>query len=288
MINDSGYFYTDETGNEDFRYGLSVNSAGRYKLITRQYFDTVRPSGRSDFQLIYLAGGSADFLIHDTFHHLKEGHVILYYPHDPQQYRYELQNHPEVYWLHFTGSDAGKLAAQAGFSCSGFCRTGLQSEFVLLFRKIIQETQLKKSRCHVLSSLYTQELLELLIRHAGSGADGSRHTSELVEKAIIDFHQLYQQSFQIRDYAASLNVSVCWFIRCFKRYTGATPQRYLTDIRIAKAKELLYSSTYTCSEIASGVGYPDPLYFSRIFKQETGMSPQMFRKHLQEPKGGNA
>lgn len=284
MINDSGYFDTDEKGTRDLRYEISVNSAGRYKLITRQYFDTVRPGGRNDFQLIYLAGGSADFLIDGTFRHLKEGHVILYYPQDPQQYHYELKNQPEVYWLHFTGNGAEKWAARAGFPGSGFCRTGLQSEFVLLFRKIIQEAQLKKSRCHILSALYTRELLELLIRHAESGADSSRHTSELVEKAIIDFHQFYQQSFQIQDYAASLNVSVCWFIRCFKRYTGVTPQRYITDIRIAKAKELLYSSTFTCSEIASGVGYPDPLYFSRIFKQETGMSPQMFRKHFQEQK----
>ena len=63
MINDSGYFYPDETGACDTRYELSVNSAGRYKLIRRESFETIRPAGRNDFQLLYLAGGSADFVI---------------------------------------------------------------------------------------------------------------------------------------------------------------------------------------------------------------------------------
>ena len=133
------------------------------------------------------------------------------------------------------------------------------------FRRIIREVQLKKPRCHPLCALYTRELLELLIRQTQSQQDTSGHGSELVEKAIVQFYQSYQQPLQIRDHADALNVSVCWLIRCFKRYTGVTPQKYLTDIRIAKAKELLYSSTLSCGEIAASVGYPDPLYFSRVF-----------------------
>lgn len=282
MINDSGYFYPDETGACDTRYELSVNSAGRYKLIRRESFETIRPAGRNDFQLLYLAGGSADFVIGGKNFHLTEGHVILYYPGERQYYLYERKNHPEVYWLHFTGSQAASWASRAGFSHSGFCRTGLQSEFVLLFRRIIREVQLKKPRCHPLCALYTRELLELLIRQTQSQQDTSGHGSELVEKAIVQFYQSYQQPLQIRDHADALNVSVCWLIRCFKRYTGVTPQKYLTDIRIAKAKELLYSSTLSCGEIAASVGYPDPLYFSRVFRRETGQPPQAFRKTLRE------
>ena len=70
MINDSGYFYPDETGACDTRYELSVNSAGRYKLIRRESFETIRPAGRNDFQLLYLAGGSADFVIGGKNFHL--------------------------------------------------------------------------------------------------------------------------------------------------------------------------------------------------------------------------
>lgn len=282
MINDSGYFYPDETGACDTRYDLSVNSAGRYKLIHRERFEAIRPSGRNDFQLLYLAGGSADFIIGNESVHLSEGYVILYYPGERQQYLYERKNHPEVYWLHFTGSQAASWAYRAGFHHSGYRRTGLQSEFVLLFGRIIREIQLKKPRCHPLCAIYTRELLELLIRQSLSFQDASGHGSELVEKAIVHFYQSYQQPLQIRDHADALNVSVCWLIRCFKRYTGVTPQKYLTDIRIAKAKELLYSSTLSCGEIACSVGYPDPLYFSRVFRRETGQSPHAFRKAVRE------
>ena len=73
-------------------------------------------------------------------------------------------------------------------------------------------------------------------------------------------------------------MSVCWFIRSFKRYTGVTPLQYITTIRINKAKELLKDSGYSIQEIGSLVGYDNQLYFSRMFKKQTGCSPSQYRE----------
>jgi len=54
--------------------------------------------------------------------------------------------------------------------------------------------------------------------------------------------------------------------------------QYILTARIANAQSLLESSDYTVSEIASIVGYNNPLYFSRIFKKQTGLSPMDYRK----------
>ncbi len=72
-------------------------------------------------------------------------------------------------------------------------------------------------------------------------------------------------------------MSVSWFARVFKRHTGTSPQQYLINVRINKAKELLVSSTYNISKIAEIVGYYNPLYFSRVFKKHTGCSPSEYR-----------
>jgi YesN/AraC family two-component response regulator len=50
--------------------------------------------------------------------------------------------------------------------------------------------------------------------------------------------------------------------------------------RIANAQMLLESSDYNMTEIAKIVGYDNPLYFSRVFKKEKGMSPMEYRKSL--------
>lgn len=280
MIDDSGYFYTDERGTVDTQYDIFVNSAGRYKLITKQCSETARPLGRVDFQLLYIAKGSAYFQIEDKLHQVAEGNIVLYHPGDSQYYRYELVDQPDVYWVHFAGYQTDTILSQMGFSKSGIYHTGPQSEFVLLIQNMIAELQVKKSRYHIITNLYIKEFIELLVRYTSEDENRGWDSGGFVEKAIVDFHQSYNLPIQINEYARKLNISSCWFIRCFKRYTGKTPQQYISEIRINKAKELLYSSSFTCNEIAHSIGYSDPLYFSRIFKHAVGVSPGAYRKNI--------
>ena len=101
-----------------------------------------------------------------------------------------------------------------------------------------------------------------------------------MEHAVHFFHENFSADIDISDYAASLHMSTCWFIRSFKQYVGIPPLQYLTSIRINKAKELLESTDCPVSEIGSIIGYENPLYFSRIFKKQTGLSPAAYRKVL--------
>ena len=73
-------------------------------------------------------------------------------------------------------------------------------------------------------------------------------------------------------------MSVCWFIRSFKRYMGVTPMQYVTSIRINKAKELLKNTNYSIQEISGRLGYQSTQAFDRVFKRETGMKPLEFRR----------
>ena len=56
--------------------------------------------------------------------------------------------------------------------------------------------------------------------------------------------------------------------------------KYLTGLRIDKAKDFLADENLPVSEIAYLVGYSDPLYFSRIFKKTEQVSPQQYRKDI--------
>ena len=56
--------------------------------------------------------------------------------------------------------------------------------------------------------------------------------------------------------------------------------RYLTELRVNKAKVLIATNTMNLSTIAPLVGYSDPLYFSRVFKKTTGIPPTEFQQSL--------
>lgn len=74
--------------------------------------------------------------------------------------------------------------------------------------------------------------------------------------------------------------------KLFREYKGMSPVDYLLHLRIERAKELITSQpNFFLKDIASAIGYSDPLYFSKIFKKETGMSPSEYR-HLQKGTSG--
>lgn len=84
------------------------------------------------------------------------------------------------------------------------------------------------------------------------------------------------------DYAESLHISTNWFIRNFKQYMKISPAQYILSLRMVNAQSLLENTEYNIGEIAEIIGYDNPLYFSRVFKKEYGVSPAQYRKNLEE------
>ena len=73
------------------------------------------------------------------------------------------------------------------------------------------------------------------------------------------------------------NISEVHFRRLFSCIYHISPVRFITLVRINKAKELLISDSCRISEIAEKCGFQNHYYFSKIFKAETNMTPSEFR-----------
>ena len=69
-----------------------------------------------------------------------------------------------------------------------------------------------------------------------------------------------------------------WFIQNFRKITKLTPMQYIVSLRITSAKNLIDNTDYNITQISETVGYDNSMYFSRIFKKHTGMSPTEYRK----------
>ncbi len=94
-------------------------------------------------------------------------------------------------------------------------------------------------------------------------------------------HHYPSPDLSLNDVAAQVNMSPSHFSLVFSRETNETFKEYLTRIRIDKAKELLRTTGLKSFEISSQIGYSDPLYFSTVFKKNTGFSPRQFRSLTQ-------
>jgi len=77
----------------------------------------------------------------------------------------------------------------------------------------------------------------------------------------------------VEELAARSGYSASHFARQFTRVYGVSPIQYLNSIRILHAKNLLRTDQYTIAEIAQKCGFSNVYYFSRCFKQLTGIPP---------------
>ena len=78
--------------------------------------------------------------------------------------------------------------------------------------------------------------------------------------------------------AEQIYLATSYFGVLFKKETGESFSSYLTLVRMEKAKELLHDTRYNIAEVAAAVGYTDKRYFSRLFKEQVGVTPKEYRK----------
>lgn len=74
-----------------------------------------------------------------------------------------------------------------------------------------------------------------------------------------------------------------YFSNRFKQCFGVPPLHYLCRMRVMKAQELLLNTSAKVQAIAAEVGYDDVCFFSRLFKQHTGISPAAYRQAARPP-----
>ena len=71
-----------------------------------------------------------------------------------------------------------------------------------------------------------------------------------------------------------------YLVHAFKNYKGVSPINYLIEKRISEAKHLLGTTNFPIAKIASVVGFSSQSYFSQVFRKETGLSPNKYRKSM--------
>ncbi|MDI6601015.1 MAG: helix-turn-helix domain-containing protein [Thermoanaerobacteraceae bacterium] len=103
-----------------------------------------------------------------------------------------------------------------------------------------------------------------------------RQNLKLIDEAIEYIRQNYSEDITLEDISSYIGFSPYYFSHVFKACTGLNFIDYLTRIRIENAKKLLKQENLKISAIAKMVGYKDPNYFSRVFKNVVGIPPSKF------------
>ncbi|WP_049560921.1 AraC family transcriptional regulator [Nonomuraea sp. SBT364] len=117
----------------------------------------------------------------------------------------------------------------------------------------------------------------LLARGRDERLPGPEHAA--VRAGIAVMRERLAEPLTLAVIAAEVHLSVYHFVRVFRDATGETPHRYLTRLRIERARRLLSTTSLSVERIARRCGFAGPGALSSAFLRQTGVRPSAYRKN---------
>ena len=239
---------------------------------------SVRPNGRVDYHMLYIARGECHVVIEGAERVMGEGSLIFYRPGERQEYFFEPHSGSISYYVHFTGRDAEETLCSLGFFGENTFCAPKNRDFERIFEQMHREYSLQQ----VAHEAVTTGLLHAILGVAARGVmladariDEKKHAR--MQSVIERMYAEMDKNLSLQELASSCNYSVGYFSHLFRSIVGVSPHTYMCRLRIERAKTMLENTDCSVFEIALSVGVEDQNYFSRFFKEQTGFSPTAYR-----------
>ena len=145
-----------------------------------------------------------------------------------------------------------------------------------IFQKMVQFSSMEQLFDWVQSVLIRLRELNLKTKMSNS--------QKLLDSAVKYIHSHYRDpGISMETVCEDLGISISYMSLLFKKHKETTFVKYLTSVRIEKAKELLKLTGDRIVEIAGQCGFNDVYYFSHCFKKYMGLSPKKYREEKNTP-----
>ena len=120
------------------------------------------------------------------------------------------------------------------------------------------------------------DLLAFLVRTSQRQGKGSADAADCALVAAEYIINHYEEPITVEGLAAYASVSHSSLYRRFVKRFQISPKRFLLEYRIERACALLADTGCSVQEVSTSVGFEDPFYFSRAFKDVKGISTRQY------------
>lgn len=252
---------------------LLVTDAGVFPHAARHGRE--RPKGAAEHILVVCTDGEGTVGLDGGTHQLRKGDAAVIPAFAPHSYAASARDPWTLWWFHFVGTAAGDLVRTARIAAAGpvsHLRSG--APIASLVSQAIDGLDANTTGGLVAASGAAFHALTLII---ATGRRSAGPSLSPVERALQHLRDTTPQRTSVEGLAAMVGLSPSQFGSLFRAQVGMPPLRYQRELRMARARELLDSTTLPVTSIAAECGYEDPLYFSRQFTATHGMSPKAYR-----------
>lgn len=248
-----------------------------------------------DSRLFYIIAGQCTIETENSRHELSNGALVLFC--GAKKYRFIVEDYAEIYAINFDFTqqscnveeslppveesqfDKRKITEHISFEDCNIAENVLVREnandFEDTLHSIVKEFSQRRIYYGLVCGGMMKSLLGALMRTTVFDAENAPKKLDM----IIEYIQKhYKENITNSKLGKIAGYHPYYINRLMMAYTHTTLRHYLINYRINVAKRLIINSDMTVAEVAEESGFKSVYYFSRCFKEKTGLSPKEFRK----------
>ena len=172
------------------------------------------------------------------------------------------------HYLHVNKILQGQSVIQCGF----------HEELIDTYYKIFDQVKKEEPGFQHIAAGLVIELLGYIVAFQKQRDFSGKPIEKIIQKARYEIRNNIDGEIDLEKLAQINNIGYSYFRKMFKKYTGVAPHQYHLDLKIMRARQLILSTDKSIKEISFELGFQSIHYFSRIFKNKTGISPVELRK----------
>lgn len=223
-------------------------------------------------------------IIRGSFTYVKDGKHSTAYAGETvildcyREHEYYTNDSFESIWVHFSGSNCLNLYHEIERTAGNTvqCRDPQLTEEILF--RVFDAIRGAKSMTEPNLSLELYKLLLELMTPDTPSEKQTRRYDALIQEAKDYVSAHLSECLRVKELADRVYMSSTHFSRIFKQKTGLSPYEFILISRLNRAKELLHQTDMSIAQIAYAAGFNSESNFIHAFAQNTGITPNKFRK----------
>lgn len=260
----SAFFYIQEIGHFKTFYPFYTE---------RQHLDS--------YLIVYTLSGNGRLTYNNTTYSLGPGELFFIDCNHYQLYQATHGDPWEILWIHIKGSTTAEYYQHYSKGNSPVSISHPKSQVPLLIEQLIQLHQLDRVsvKTEIISSKLILDLLTEILLNDNELKKDTEMPPDYIEQMKAELELNYDKKITLTQLSRLFAVNKYQLAKEFKQYVGITPNEYLINRRITKAKDLLKHTDLTISSISFQVGIDNVSHFINLFKDRVDSTPLSFRKH---------
>lgn len=254
-----------------------VSDLGYYPKANHHY--RLRKKGANQYIFIYCTKGKGEITLNDKVTTVFPNQFFIIPKNTKHEYMADEEDPWSIYWFHFKGFLAEELYNRYLMNIDNYQNIPFTNERIALFEKIFTlfNSNYKEYQMEY-ANILSLNFMSLFIYYNLETTIDNPHNDTLIDSIKEFLLENLDKNFKLEEIASRFNYSASYLHIKFKSKTGYSIMVFFNLKKIQKACEYLNYTDLSIKEISFKMGFKDPLYFSRIFKNYMGKSPKNYKQ----------